>query len=207
MHLELTWSNKDNNCSWDLWSSKCWSGAIVWVSHDICFHSELYFCYRHGRNPSFLMASETAYRKGLANTLRVLLALWLQCLHIFLSFVHNINFQGVKDRKQMAVGISWLFPTCRMHPRETEWYQKVTRFPWKDSSCGKLTVSALVARAAFTTEGILPGIAETKPLKWLPGRAFLLFIMRVFLHPAWENMSMVFHKLSLKASVHVQGCF
>lgn len=80
--------------------------------------------------PLSLMASKTAYREGLADTLRMLLALWLQYLHVFLFFVHNINFQGVKDRKQMAVGISWLspFPTWRMHPCKTEWYQKVTCF-------------------------------------------------------------------------------
>ena len=159
--------------------------------------------------PLFLMASKTAYREGLANTLRMLLALWLQCLHIFLSFVRNINFQGVKDRKQMAVGISWLspFPTCRMHPCKTEWYQKVTGFfPGRTPNTANWQYLLWLHSAAFTTEGILPGTAETKSLKSLPGRAILLFIMRVFLHLAWENTSVVFHKLSLKASVCVQGC-
>lgn len=55
-------------------------------------------------------------------------------------------------------------------------------------------------------KGILPGTAEAKSLKWLPGRAILLFIIRAFLHLAWENMSLVFYKLSLKASVCIQGC-
>lgn len=54
----------------------------------------------------FSIASKAAYREGPSNTLRMLLALWLQCLHIFLLFVHN--FEGVKDRK--SVGISWLSP-------------------------------------------------------------------------------------------------
>jgi len=47
---------------------------------------------------------------------------------------------------QMAVGISWLspFPACEMHSGKIVWYQKVTRFPWKVSYCGKLMVSAVV---------------------------------------------------------------
>lgn len=69
-----------------------------------------------------MMASKTAYREGLANTLRRLLALGLHCLHVFIFFLHKINFQGVKDRNQLAVGISWLFPfpTGRIHPCKTE---------------------------------------------------------------------------------------
>lgn len=159
--------------------------------------------------PLFLMASERAYREGLANTLRMLLALWLQCLHILLFFVHNINFPGVKDRKQMVVGIFWLspFPTWRMHPYKTESYQKVTRFfPGRTPNAANWQYLLWLHCVTFRTEGILPGTAEAKSPQWLPGRVILLFIMRVFLRLASENMSMVFQKLFLKASVRVQGC-
>lgn len=118
--------------------------------------------------PLFLMGSKTAYREGLANALRMLLALWLQCLHIFLFFVHNINFQGVKDKKQMALGISWLspFPAWRMHPCKTEWYQKVTCFfPGRAPNAANWEYLLGLHCATFRTEGLLPGTAETKSLK------------------------------------------